>query len=55
MYNGTLKRILDPEQHLHNYSGIAEMPYRRIYDEGSLESFMDIWNWRVVTEALAAA
>ncbi|KAI4231676.1 MAG: hypothetical protein LQ349_005456 [Xanthoria aureola] len=55
MYNGTLKRILDSEQDLNDYSGIAEMPYRRIYDEASLESFLDIWNWRVVSEALATA
>ncbi|KAI4213159.1 MAG: hypothetical protein LQ349_009294 [Xanthoria aureola] len=55
MYNGALKRILDSEQDLHDYSGIAEMPYRRIYDEASLESFLDIWNWRVVSEALATA
>lgn len=31
------------------------MPYRRTYDETSLESFLDIWNWRVVSEALATA
>ncbi|KAL8796091.1 MAG: hypothetical protein Q9182_007425 [Xanthomendoza sp. 2 TL-2023] len=55
MDNGTFKKILDSEQNLHDHSNIAEMPYRRIYDEASLESFLNIWNWRVVSEALEMA
>ncbi|KAI4262748.1 MAG: hypothetical protein L6R42_002080 [Xanthoria sp. 1 TBL-2021] len=31
------------------------MPYRRISDEASLESFRDIWNWRTVSKALTIA
>ncbi|KAI4279929.1 MAG: hypothetical protein L6R38_004869, partial [Xanthoria sp. 2 TBL-2021] len=55
MYSGSFKRILETRHDLQDYSDIAEMPYRRIYDEASLESFLDIWNWRTVSEALAIA
>ncbi|KAL8853718.1 MAG: hypothetical protein Q9221_001529 [Calogaya cf. arnoldii] len=55
MDSGDFQKLLESRHDFQDYSGIAEMPYRRIYDEASLESFLDIWNWRVVSEALAAA
>ncbi|KAI4258400.1 MAG: hypothetical protein L6R42_005135 [Xanthoria sp. 1 TBL-2021] len=55
MYSGSFNRILETRHDLQDYSDIAEMPYRRISDEASLESFLDIWNWRTVSKALAIA
>ncbi|KAL8889349.1 MAG: hypothetical protein Q9215_003378 [Flavoplaca cf. flavocitrina] len=55
MDSGAFQMMLEAQHNLRDYSGIAEMPYRCIYDEASLESFLDLWNWQTVSEALAAA
>lgn len=53
--SGAFQMMLQAQHNLRDYSGIPEMPYRCIYDEASLESFLDLWSWQTVSEALAAA
>ncbi|KAL8836997.1 MAG: hypothetical protein Q9176_005998 [Flavoplaca citrina] len=55
MDSGAFQMMLEAQHNLRDYSGIAEMPYRCIYDEASLESVLDLWNWQTVSGALAAA
>ncbi|KAL8951219.1 MAG: hypothetical protein Q9222_002782 [Ikaeria aurantiellina] len=54
-YSGSFESILKHRYDFQDYSDISKLPHRRIFDEASLESFLDIWNWRMVSEALATA
>ncbi|KAL8919894.1 MAG: hypothetical protein Q9172_004742 [Xanthocarpia lactea] len=55
MYGGTFRRMLESRHDLKDHSDIAAMPHRQIYNEASLQSLLEMWNWRVVSDALAAA
>ncbi|KAL8830876.1 MAG: hypothetical protein Q9170_005534 [Blastenia crenularia] len=55
MYGGSLKQILESRFDLKDFSHIPRIPFRQIFDEGSLEAPLVKWNQSMVTEALAKA
>ena len=54
-YGGALKATLNRAYLLGDHSNIPGFPHREIWDEDSLEGLLILWNWRVVSDALAAA
>lgn len=54
-HNGTLKAELDQQHLLRKHPVLSNLPFREVHDEKSLEAFLILWTWQIVSEALAAA
>ena len=54
-YGGELRRVLEQEFDLQDFSGIPDFPFCRYFDENSLESLLIKWNHSIVSEALSKA
>ena len=54
-YGGELRRALEQEFDLQDFSGIPDFPFCKYFDEDSLESLLIKWNYSIVAEALSKA
>ncbi|MCJ1258317.1 hypothetical protein MMC24_006149 [Lignoscripta atroalba] len=54
-YGGELRRVLEQEFDLQDFSGIPDFPFCKYFDENSFESLLIKWNHSIVSEALSKA
>ncbi|KAL8770399.1 MAG: hypothetical protein Q9209_003825 [Squamulea sp. 1 TL-2023] len=54
LHNGALQEELKRQHRLLEHPIIPKLPFRDVHDENSLEALLILWNWQVVSEALAA-
>ena len=55
IYGGQLRKVLEQEFSLQDFSEIPDFPFCKYFDENSLESLLIKWNHSTVSEALAKA
>ncbi len=53
--DGALKAGLAQRHQLRKHPVLSNLPFREVHDEKSLEAFLILWTWQIVSEALAAA
>ena len=54
-FGGGLRKVLEQEFDMQDFSGIPDFPFCKFFDENSLESLIIKWNQSIVSEALSKA